>query len=91
MAYTVNSSKRIVWVGSDPNNPYEIRRVVYCDNYGTPHDIWPCDAELYKLYVVRIRKEASWPYDIQSLQRDDEVAEYHTDSDGEPTVTLLPY
>lgn len=91
MAYTVNSSKRIVWVGSDPNNPYEIRRVVYCDNYGTPHDIWPCDAELYKLYIVRIRKEASWPYDIQSLQRDDEVTEYHTDSNGEPTVTLLPY
>lgn len=91
MAYTVNSSKRIVWVGSDPNNPYEIRRVIYCDNHGTPHDIWPCDAELDKVYLVRITKEAPFPYDIQSLQRDDETVEYHTDSNGEPTVTLLPY
>ena len=72
MAYSINACSGIVWVGNDPNNPLEIKRVVYCDNYGALHDIWPCDAELFRLYVVRITQEATWPYNIQSLQQNDE-------------------
>lgn len=91
MAYSINACSGIVWVGNDPNNPLEIKRVIYCDEHGTLHDIWPCDVELYKLYVVRIKREATLPYNVQLLQQYDEYVEYHNDSNGNPLVTLLPY
>lgn len=87
---TINGAKKIYWTSSNPNNPFEITRVVYSDHNGALHDIWPSVAELTKVYLVRIKQESS-SNDAAALASYDECVEFHLDNNGEPMVTMLPY
>lgn len=77
-AHSVNSSKKIVWVGNNPNNSsniHNITKVVYCDHNRTNHLIWPCTARLTDVYLVKLstggqNSDVSYSYavDSQTLQ-----------------------
>lgn len=51
--YTINSFKRIVL--GDPSNPTEIKKVVYCDQNGTSHQVWPGATVFDTIKVATIR------------------------------------
>lgn len=90
-AHSVNSSRKIVWVGNNPNNSsdtHNIVKVVYYDNYNAQHVIWPCDAELTNIYLVRITREATNSY--TNWKSYDEVVQYQN-VNGTPNVSMLPY
>ena len=81
---TANSSKKVVWVGDNPNNSsniHNITKIVYSDNYRNKHVVWPCDAELTDVYLVRL---------VDQYIEDDEAILYTNDSNGQPNVTILP-
>ena len=74
--YTINSCKRIVLGGTSPN---EIKKVVYCDGYGTAHQVWPGRAELTDVYIVKLGPSQS-----------DDISYKYSVSNGEPNVLILP-
>lgn len=50
--HTINSCKSIELRDNVTGITHEIKKVVYCDGYGTPHIVWPCRAELTDVYFV---------------------------------------
>lgn len=72
---TINQQREIWWYDGE-KVPHEITKVVYCDQYGTPHTIWPCTIELRDVQIVKLSKNG---------QSSDVSYEYHLDTD-----TLIP-
>ena len=78
---TINQQREIWWY-DETKTPHQITKVVYCDQYGTPHTIWPCTIELRDVQIVKLSK---------SGQSADVPYEYHVDTNTLiPNVSLIP-
>lgn len=73
----------IVWGGDASHNKSEsITKIVYCDNNGRTHVIWPCDAMLDKVYIVELSENG---------QVADISTHYTVNVDTqEPTIQIKP-
>ena len=58
-AKTINDCRRIV-LGGNPST--EIKRVVYCDPYGTPHNVWPGGATVGNVYIEELSSGSATRY-----------------------------
>lgn len=55
---SINTCKKIVLVGNNPantNDVKDIQKVVYCDDDGLQHTVWPCMAHLTNVYLVELK------------------------------------
>lgn len=78
---TINQQREIWWYDGE-KVPHQITKVVYCDQYRTPHTIWPCTIELRDVQIVKLSK---------SGQDGDISYPYHVDTTTLiPTVSLIP-
>lgn len=89
---TVNSSKKIVWVGNNPNNLsdiHNISEVVYCDSNRFKHKIWPCTAELTNIFITELSNSNSdtpYQYTLSNPQYNNQNVLIN----GDPSIYLKP-